>query len=173
MVLPTQLAEGPQVPSETLVSNVEQDIYKAATMYQTFNAKEPKHIDSLSVHMPEMVAPCGKATYIVYRSKKWKTGNKTDDYIHHFDTTPNVYVDCGAGRPVKTSSLLKWNDFQMAAALMGTCLELCVDDEMYPLTGHPKLLCRGDARTLLILDAGGPIIIKGGQMRVEAHGIIK
>lgn len=159
---------------KVMSGNIDQDIYAAALMYETFNAKEPKRITQYKVDMPDIVAPCGKADYITYRSRKWKSGNKTDDYIHHFDTHPNVYTDDGdAGRPVKTASLLKWNEFQMAAAVMGTCLELCVDDMLYPLTGNPLLLCRGDTRTLVILEPSGVIFIKGGKMQVQARGIVR
>ena len=85
-----------------------------------------------------------------------------------------MYTDDGdAGRAVKTSSLLKWSEFQIAAAVMGTCLELCVDDTLYPLTGKPLLLCRGDTRTLVILEPSGVIFIKGGKMKVEARGIVR
>lgn len=153
---------------------IETDIYKASAMYEVFNAKNAKSINVLKISFPDIVAPCGKADYITYRSRKWKSGNRTDDYIHHFDSHPNVYTDDGAaGRPIKTSDLLKWNEFTLAAAVMGTCLELCVDDTLYPLTGNPLLLCRGDTRTLVILEPSGVIFIKGGKMKVEARGIVR
>jgi hypothetical protein len=151
-----------------------------------WHQKEPSRTQRVNPRCDwdETLVCVGKAHHIVYRSGKWEKGSKKNDYIHHFDTFPSVYMRKGAvegGTGGKTVKQLFGNmrnaDGQAEVAELAAVLSFALDDggegEEMELHQGAKVYGGVDKRTVLILDpVWGPIVIKGGKMHFDERGIV-
>jgi hypothetical protein len=155
-------------------------------IYRMWHQKEPRSHSTvrLACDWDDELKCVGKAHNIVYRSGKWQKGNKTEDYIHHFDSKPSVYmlpqhVDGGATKSVKQLfGPLRNPAGQAEVAQLATPLSFALDDgssEGQEITIHTGAKVYGgvDKKTVLIDDPVlGPIVIKGGKMYFDERGIV-
>lgn len=156
-------------------------------IYRMWHQKEPNGTKRVNPRCDwdEKLVCVGKAHHIVYRSGKWEKGNKKNDYIHHFDSKPSVYmredaVENGKGGKTVESlfSGLKNADGQAEVAELASLLSFAIDDGTQD--GHEFRLHTGakvyggvDKKTVLIIDpVYGPIVIKGGKMYFDERGIV-
>jgi hypothetical protein len=156
-------------------------------IYAMWHQKEPKRLSrvKLQCNWEDELVRVGKAFSIVYRSGKWEKGNKSNDYIHHFDSKPSVYMLPGStehdGSAKSVQQLfgpLQNPDGQAEVAELATPLSFALDDGTSE--GAEMKLHRGakvyggvDKKTVLIVDpVWGPIVIKGGKMYFDERGIV-
>ncbi len=174
-------------PGELLVVNPGHDSKKAEKVYELWHKKAP---NGATVKRPRMdnsdeMVCVGKAFDIVYRSKKWEKGNKTNDYVHTFDSKPKVWMSAkhafGAREnPSKTiGDLLRSShnaDGQFACADLATPISFSLGDGNEEIVIHSGARVYGgtDQKTVVIHDpVYGLIVIKGGQMHFDERGIVK
>jgi hypothetical protein len=156
-------------------------------IYRMWHQKEPRHATKkrAGVDWEDELVCVGKAHNIVYRSGKWEKGNKTNDYIHHFDSKPSVYMkpgvveDAGASKSVKALfGPLRNPDGQAEVAELAKPISFALDDgsqDGYEIAIHTGAKVYGgvDKKTVLIIDpVWGPIVIKGGKMYFDERGIV-
>lgn len=162
---------------------------KGEDIFREWHEKEPNRVTSKKVALLDEPYFCciGKAVEITYRSDKWEKNGDHHLYVHDFSSHPGVYLpqshtteDEQIGRPVKTTSLLgsKASNGQLVVADLATAKELILRDkhnkEMELKLGNgSKLYSCPDKKALLIITQNGPVIVRGGQMRVTARGIVK
>lgn len=156
-------------------------------IYRMWHQKEPRHATTkrAGVDWEDELVCVGKAHHIVYRSAKWEKGNKTNDYIHHFDSKPSVYMkpgvveDAGATKSVKKLfGALANPDGKAEVAELARPLSFALDDgttdgHEIPIHAGAKVYGGVDKKTVLIIDPKwGPIVIKGGKMYFDERGIV-
>lgn len=179
-------------PGELLVVNPEEfDTAKAEKVYAMWHKKNPHRASVLDTGCDgddEMVC-VGKACDIVYRSGKWEKGRKTNDYIHTFDSKPNVYmlghlVEAGlrSNGSKSVESLLakaKNADGQFSVAELATPLSFSLQDgtdagQEIAIHVGAKVYGAVDKKTVIITDPHWRlIVIKGGEMHFDERGIVK
>jgi hypothetical protein len=174
--------------------NPEPDSAQAEAVYEMWHKKEPHQVFVLDTgcDINDAMVCVGKAHNIVYRSGKWESGRKTNDYVHHFDSKPSVYmlVGClgdvvGVGgvreNPERTvDSLLKRAknaDGQFAVAELATPLSFGLDDGNdgtdIDISSGARVYGAIDQKTVIIVDPGwGLVVIKGGKMFFDERGIV-
>lgn len=167
------------------------DSAKAEKVYSMWHQKEPHAIQVLDTGCDgdDLMICVGKAHNIVYRSGKWEHGKKTNDYVHHFDSKPSVYMLAHLVEPMvprenpgKTvESLLKRarnKDGQYAVADLATPLSFGIDDGAdgtdIAIHNGSRVYGAVDQRTVIIMDPKWKlIVIKGGEMHFDERGIVK
>lgn len=131
--------------------------------------------------------PIGKAHEILYASDKWEKNGDNFDYIHEFESHPKVFIpaskaseDEATGAPRTTASVLGLRSPKksLVVAALATAKAFTyydVDGELVEIQGLKGALVGSspDKKTLLILAKKGPILVRGGQMRITARGIVK
>ena len=157
--------------------------------YRMWHDKEPRFVDRLKVPLLSETHFCciGKATEITYTSDKWEKRGNQFPYLHDFESRPKVYLaekhvsdDEQMGRPVKTSSLLGSGirEGTLVVAFLATAKDFTLLDRdnnetELKLGSGAKMYTTPDKKTLLIITQSGPVIVRGGQMRVTSRGIEK
>jgi hypothetical protein len=171
--------------------NPEPDSAKAEKVFKLWHKKNPNNVSILRPGCDgddEMVC-VGNAHNIVYRSGKWEKGRKTNDYVHHFDSKPKVWmlkhlVDAGMASSGERTveSLLraaKNADGQFAVAELATPISFGLDDgtsEGTDIAIHTGSRVYGavDKKTVIITDPHwGLIVVRGGKMHFDERGIVK
>lgn len=157
--------------------------------FRMWHQKEPRKEIPTKVDLldePEFVC-IGHATEIRYTSDKWEIDGNFFPYVHDHTSRPGVWIPASKaspeefiGRPRKTLSLLglRSRPRRLEVAQLGTADELTFVDSTGEehVQGFGKrslLLSTPDRLGVLILDGKRPIIVRGGQMRVTARGIVK
>lgn len=148
-----------------------------------------KHVETAytkDVSFPPKMVCIGHAQEIVYLSDKWERHADFYSYVHHFDSHPEVYADprrFDGVRPKSTAKLLGVKSVgakdRLATPILARVAEFTyVDNEG---TSHvvrfdfpPLMLCSPDKEGLLIVSEQiGPVVVRGGQMEITEHGIVK
>jgi hypothetical protein len=158
-------------------------------VYRMWHRKEPhnKFVVSAGCSDDDGMLCIGKAYDIVYRSGKWESGRKTNDYIHHFDSKPSVYMlekklPAGArGAADKTvGELLAGainDDGQVEVAELAVPLSFGLDDgdegSDIKINRGAKVYGCVDQKTVIIHDPQWKlVVIKGGRMHFDERGIV-
>jgi hypothetical protein len=181
-----------QNPGELLVVNPEPDSAKAERVYEMWHKKEPHavHVMDTGCDGDDLMICVGKAHNIVYRSGKWEHGKKTNDYVHHFDSKPYVYMlahlvepmareNPGKGKTVESLlSRARNKDGQYAVADLATPLSFGLDDGKdgtdIAIHNGSRVYGAVDQKTVIITDPKWKlIVIKGGEMHFDERGIVK
>jgi len=171
--------------------NPEPDSARAEEVFEMWHKKNPRNVSSIRPGCDgddEMVC-VGRAHNIVYRSGKWEKGRKTNDYIHHFDSKPKVWmlrhlVEDGmqASGSKSADDLLRRAhnaDGQVAVADLANPLSFGLDDgtdEGTEVAIHNGSRVYGaiDQKTVIICDPHWKlIVIQGGKMTFDERGIVK
>ncbi len=171
-------------------SNPEPDSAKAEKVFTMWHQKSPNNVEIFRPGVDGQDEMCcvGRAHNIVYRSGKWEK-RKKNDYIHHFDSKPKVWMlrhlvedgmACGASKDVETLLRRSKNaDGQYAVANLATPLSFGLDDgtdegsDIVIHTGS-KVYGAVDQKTVIIRDPHWKlIVIQGGQMYFDERGIVK
>lgn len=182
-------------PGELLILNPrEVDSARAEKVYQMWHQKEPHNISVKrpGVDMGDVMLCVGHAHNIVYRSGKWEAGRKTNDYVHHFDSKPKVWMlervlsdedlaDVrGAAKTVDDLFRASLNaDGQCAVADLAAPISFGLDDgtsEGIDISIHSGARVYGavDRKTVIIFDPIWKIVVvKGGRMTFDERGIVK
>jgi hypothetical protein len=158
-------------------------------IFRMWHEKEPRKNESLKVKLLDEphFAAIGKAVEITYRSDKWERDGDHHLYVHDFESRPKVYLpashvseDEQIGKPTKTSTLLgsKANNGRLVVAQLATAVDFTMFDKdnnevALKLGNGSKMFSTPDKKGLLIITRSGPVIVRGGQMRVTARGIVK
>lgn len=184
-----------QNPGELLILNPDEgpDSARAEKVYEMWHQKEPHNIQIRrpGVDLHDTMVCIGHAHNIVYRSGKWEQGRKTNDYVHHFDSKPKVWMlervlsdeDYQASTGDKSvADLVRSSlnaDGQCAVADLATPISFGLDDgtsEGEDITIHSGARVYGavDKKTVIIFDPTWKIIvIRGGKMTFDERGIVK
>lgn len=179
-------------PGELLVVNPsgEADSAKAEKVYEMWHKKEPHNVSTLRAGVldSDVMVAVGKAHNIVYRSGKWEKGRKTNDYVHHFDSKPKVWMlasvlgDDAMGAEKTVGELLakaRNREGRFAVADLATPLSFGLDDGTsdgmdIAISAGSRVYGAVDQRTVIIYDPKWKlIIIKGGEMYFDERGIVK
>ncbi|MGB0890135.1 MAG: hypothetical protein ACPGWS_07620 [Solirubrobacterales bacterium] len=129
----------------------------------------------------------GRAENIHYNSDKWAKDGTDQSYVHDFDTRPKVWVPLVSvdneeiiGTPRKGYGLLGLrtaaNPAHVAQLALAEDLTYADNEGSKRVLGpfrNTPLFSSHDRKALLILRRRSPIIIRGGDMRVTARGIVK
>lgn len=161
----------------------------AEDVYRMWHRKEPRNrfVVSGGCSEDDGMLCVGQAHNIVYRSGKWEKGRKTNDYIHHFDSKPSVYMltkklpASARSNPDKTvgdlvSGAINENG-QVEVAELATPLSFGLDDGEdgadIQINRGAKVYGCVDQKTVIIHDPKWKlIIIKGGRMHFDERGIV-
>lgn len=158
-------------------------------VYRMWHRKEPhnKFVISGGCSEDDEMMCVGKAHNIVYRSGKWEKGRKTNDYIHHFDSRPSVYMltkklpaSARANPDKRVGDLLSGatnEDGQVEVAELAAPLSFGLDDgdegADIQINKGAKVYGCVDQKTVIIHDPKWKlIIIKGGRMHFDERGIV-
>jgi hypothetical protein len=128
----------------------------------------------------------GKAEEILYASDKWERDGDLHDYVHTFESHPGVYIPQSTagdedviGRPKKTLSLLGLRSAraQLSVAQLAKVRDFTFTDKAGDLVeialGRGAIiLSTPDKKCLIILAKNGPVLVRGGKMKVTARGIV-
>jgi hypothetical protein len=128
----------------------------------------------------------GKAEEILYSSDKWERDGDHHDYVHTFETRPGVYIPERAagdedviGRPKKTLSILGMSASrkQLAVTEFAKVKDFTFKDKNGDLVeialGRSAIgAFTPDKKCLIILAKNGPVLVRGGKMKVTARGIV-
>lgn len=148
-----------------------------------------KHVEAAytkDVPFPTKMVCVGHADEIVYLSDKWEKHADFYSYIHRFYSHPEVYASAehfDGARPRSTAKLL---GVRSAGARDKLATPILARVAEFSYTAHdgtphvmrfdfpPLMLCSPDKEGLIIAsDKTGPIVVRGGQMEITEHGIIK
>lgn len=169
------------------------DSSKAEKTFEMWHKKEPRNVTVMDTGCDggDVMVCVGNAFDIVYRSGKWEKGNKTNDYVHTFDSKPKVWmlsrlageVPGARENPSKTVSQLlsraKNADGQFAVADLAKPLSFGLDDgtdegSEIKISSGARLYGAVDKKTVIIMDPRWKlIVISGGQMHFDERGIVK
>lgn len=161
----------------------------AEDVYRMWHRKEPHRAFTIRAgcNGDDGMVCVGKAHNIVYRSGKWEKGNKTNDYIHHFDSKPSVYMlekkmpSDLRGNPDKTvddllhSSVNEEGRVEVAELAVPLSFGLDDGDEGMDIEINRGAKVYGcvDQKTVIIHDPKWKlIVIKGGRMYFDERGIV-
>lgn len=174
--------------------NPEPDSAKAEKVFEMWHKKSPNRVGALKLGCDEkdIMVCVGKAHNIVYRSGKWESGRKTNDYVHHFDSKPSVYMlgfvleSQGADVPSRKEKAVEQllakarnADGQFAVAELATPLSFGLDDgttegDDIDISSGARVYGAVDQKTVIIVDPKWKlIVIRGGQMYFDERGIVK
>lgn len=160
---------------------------KAEGIYKMWHAKDAnkaykKSVAALSKY--PNAYPIGIGHEIEYLSAKWE--DREHLYIHDFDK-PKIYLlenmvqeGEAIGKAVSVKSLLGVRKIPaggLPVVQLGKCVSLSykdADKEICDFThmNNALLLSTLDKKALLILSKKGPILVRGGTMRVTARGVV-
>jgi len=176
---------------------------RAERVYKMWHQKDPHNVGvfKTSCRDDDAMICVGRAHNIVYRSGKWEKGRKTNDYIHHFDSKPKVWMVAhlveaglgsggagieggggGFGTEKSVGDLmcaLQNGDGRFEVAELAVPLSLGLDDgttEGTDIKIHAGSKVYGgvDKKTVVICDPHWKlIVIKGGKMHFDERGIVK
>lgn len=166
------------------------DTTRAEKTYEMWHKREPRNAKVVRPRVKDNDLMCcvGNAHSIIYASNKWeKDLRKTNSYIHHFDSSPKVWMlvskvpdgDARGNGSKTVGELLKGcrnADGQFACADLARAETLCIDaeDNELKIGSGARLLGATDHKTVIILDPQlGLVIVKGGAMHFDERGIIK
>lgn len=135
----------------------------------------------------EFFVPIGRAEEILYSSDKWERDGDHHDYVHEFESHPKVYIpeshaseDERIGRPAKTTTVLglRTRPERLVVPQLARVQSMSYVDKEGDLVEirvgrHAIMGSSPDRKTLIILAKNGPVLVRGGQMRIEARGIVK
>lgn len=158
-------------------------------VYRMWHRKEPhnRFVVSAGCNDDDGMVGIGQAHNIIYRSGKWESGRKTNDYIHHFDSRPSVFMlekklpASSRGTADKTVGALlagaSNSDGQIEVAELATPLSLGLDDgddgADIKISKGAKVYGCVDQKTVIIHDPHWKlIVIKGGRMHFDERGIV-
>lgn len=182
-------------PGELLVVNPATSP-RAERVYKMWHQKDPHNAFTLKTGCrdDDAMVCVGRAHNIVYRSGKWEKGRKTNDYIHHFDSKPKVWmvariVEAGStpgdqigGAEKAVGDLMRAlqnGDGRYEVAELAAPISLGLDDgttEGNDIKIHAGSKVYGgvDRKTVIIFDPHWKlIVIKGGKMHFDERGIVK
>lgn len=156
-------------------------------VFSMWHAKDPAKIYSTTMKGLDerYFVPIGKAHEILYHSDKWEKKGDHFPYEHRFTSHPLVYLpqsqvadEDRVGRPIKTLSLLglRAQPSELYVAFLATVRNFVLRDRSGELVelklgNSPKLFSTLDKKALIIGVKNGPVIVRGGQMRVTERGI--
>lgn len=163
---------------------------EAAKLYYMWHAKKPDGAHVVPFEFPRVVMPIGRAVSIVYHSDKWEKDGEGYNYKHDFESRPTVYAPT-AGKlhvrenpSVPTGEVLKADiDGQVAMPMLALVYQFVYEDDNNKKNillfdeAQPLMCMTEDARGLVMfLESDGknvPLFVRGGEMYVNSHGIIK
>lgn len=158
----------------------------AVENHEMWHQKDVETAYSKNVSFPSKMVCIGKAEQIVYLSSKWEDHADFYSYIHHFDTHPEVYADprhFDGVSPRSTSRLMGTKSVgardKLAVPILARVAEFSyvdLDDveRILRFDFPPLMLCSPDKEGLIILsDAMGPLVVRGGQMEITERGIVR
>jgi hypothetical protein len=158
-------------------------------VFEMWHRKEPRNkfvVSGGCAEDDDMVC-IGRAHNIVYRSGKWEAGRKTNDYIHHFDSKPGVYMlakklpaDARSAASKTVGQLLSGaigEGGRVEVAELAVPLSFGIDDgadgEDIEIHKGAKVYGCVDQKTVIIHDPKWQlIVIKGGRMYFDERGIV-
>ena len=161
----------------------------AEEVFQMWHRKEPRNRFTVSggCNEDDGMLCIGKAHNIVYRSGKWEKGRKTNDYIHHFDSHPSVYM-LEKKLPAESRGVANKTVGQLLSGAINADGQVEVAELAVPLSfglddgedGADIEINRGakvygcvDQKTVIIHDPKWKlIVIKGGRMYFDERGIV-
>jgi len=172
------------------MKNNGKDVERARATWRMWHQKEnPKREYKKSERLLDeaFFAPVGKAHEILYSSDKWERDGDQHDYIHEFESHPTVYIPDSyasdeevVGTPKKTLSVLglRVKPPRLVVPELAKVREFSYVDSAGELVevrlGKGAIMGSSpDKKTLIILSKNGPVLVRGGQMRVTARGIVK
>ena len=79
---------------------------EAERSWRMWHQKEPRETLETEVSFPKTVFSVGTARVITYLSDKWEDDGDFYDYVHDFDTDPEVFMTNGDGKTKSVSTLL-------------------------------------------------------------------
>jgi len=161
----------------------------AEDVYRMWHKKEPhgKFVVRGGCNGDDKMLCIGKAHNIVYRSGKWEKGRKTNDYVHHFDSKPSVYVlakklpaELREDASKTVDGLLDSSaneEGRIEVAELAVPLSFGLDDGEHgadmDIHRGAKVYGAVDQRTVIIHDPEWKlIVIKGGRMYFDERGIV-
>lgn len=161
----------------------------AEEVFEMWHRKEPRNRFTVSggCNEDDGMLCIGKAHNIIYRSGKWEKGRKTNDYIHHFDSRPSVYMlekklpaDARGAADKTVGQLLSSavnEDGQVEVAELAVPLSFGLDDgddgSDIQIHNGAKVYGCVDQKTVIIHDPKWKlIVIKGGRMHFDERGIV-
>ncbi len=156
-------------------------VKKAEKVYKEWHQRDPRRVTRRKKSIPEVFYCVGTAKEILYKSNKWESKLRVmHDYIHTFDSSPNVYLESAmadSDSEVVAERLLGPDLDTIPLTQLGTTLELTIElesgeEHTLSLTGNPVLCATPDCKSVVILDRRGLIVVRGGKMVVESRGIV-
>ena len=178
--------------SDTSTTSTSSPTRRAERVYKMWHQKDPHNAFTLKTGCrdDDAMVCVGHAHNIVYRSGKWEKGRKTNDYIHHFDSKPKVWMVAhlvGSEDQVGTAEkdvgtlmrALQNGDGRYEVAELAAPISLGLDDgttEGSDIKIHAGSKVYGgvDRKTVIIFDPHWKlIVIKGGKMHFDERGIVK
>lgn len=160
---------------------------KAEASWRMWHQKEPRELHEVSYQFPSHVFCVGTAETIVYASDKWEKDGKFFDYVHEFDSRPEVFMVDGQRRnpaapPSSVKKLLGTRDLEgeLALPILGHVKEIIISppddapDHCIRFRDNPIMCCTADHKTVIVFsETKGPIFIRGGKMVVTERGIVR
>lgn len=168
----------------------EVDSPKAAELYKMWHDKAPTGAHVVPFEFPERVMPIGKAVSIVYHSDKWETDGEGYNYKHDFDSRPTVYAPASSRLPVRmnptvpTGEIIKGDiNGTVAMPMLALVYQFVYEDDNNKKNillfdeAQPLMCMTEDAKGLVMFLFDGkhniPLFVRGGEMYINSHGIIK
>lgn len=163
---------------------------KADSIFRLWHEKDPrKDIGPIKVRDLGVAtfACIGKCDQIEYDSDKWEKDGEMHSYYHDTTSHPGVWIPAQyvsdeerIGQERSTKALLGVRNVSgpLWLAQLAFCTSLTYKDKAgeklgMEISGKSKLLSTPDKKAVLILTKKGPVIVRGGQMRVTARGLVK
>lgn len=163
---------------------------KSAELYKMWHAKQADGAHVVPYEFPDNVMPIGKAHKILYLSDKYERIGDGHRYRHKFDSEPTVYAPANSpffvrsNPTVPTEAVLKADiNGKVELPMLALVDEFTFKDsdgqiQKIEFDDNVPLMCMTkDARGLVIFaDFEGeptPLFVRGGEMYVNSHGIIK
>lgn len=160
---------------------------KAEASWRMWHQKEPRELFETSYDFPEHVFCVGTAETVIYASDKWEKDGKFFDYVHEFDSRPEVFMADGQRRnpgaaPTSVKRLLGTRDLEgeLALPILAKVKTLIISppddapDHYINFRDEPVMCCTADHKTVVIFsESKGPIFIRGGKMVVTERGIVR
>lgn len=164
----------------------------ATSLFKMWSNKDPVGAHVVPYEFPDNLVQIGTAETILYASDKWEVDGDSYNYIHEFESHPPVYSSPKPGNrhrnnpSVATSELINADingdvPLPMLALVrrfsyrdLDTGKTVALD---YKEKDMPLLCMTNDAKGIIIFTVidgeDVPIVVRGGEMYVNAHGIIK
>lgn len=164
---------------------------RARQIYKLWTEKDPSDSSLWQEELTERtvdwdsldIRAIGKGGDIVYTSDKWEKPGVLERYHHPFDSGPSVFSaahEGEAGAPASLARLLGVRDLRkVTLTLIAVVNEIVIKvpgskNLTLSFEADPPALCSTlDKQGLVILSKErGPIVVRGGRMRVTARGIV-